>query len=139
MYQVPNEVIISKPMNSDEASLEGFRLLDWAEVRHLSDQKKPLKVHLTSSYWTFDGTFEGRETILTIESFPSETEEFTITDLPIYPRRFASQETVRALRERGRMFWRCRERHYVQAIAQSNNSLQETVRAESLLGTLQCD
>ncbi|KAF2999956.1 hypothetical protein E8E14_003520 [Neopestalotiopsis sp. 37M] len=132
---VANEVIISSPTKSDVASLEGFCLRDWAKVSHIGDRKKALRVNLESSYWTFNGKFESREKSLTIKRFPSEREEFAIADLSIYPQRFASQETVRAMRERGRMFWKCRERHYIQAITQSDNGLRETAHSRFMVDT----
>ncbi|ETS79874.1 hypothetical protein PFICI_07403 [Pestalotiopsis fici W106-1] len=126
---VPNQVIVSKSAGSDVASLEGFWLQEWAQVSKPQSGKDGLSINLESSHWTFDGNFEKRETALTIDKFPSMLEKFAISELTIYPRRFASGEIVRALRERGRMFWKCRERHYVMKTNQSDSSLQETIKA----------
>lgn len=48
-----------------------------------------------------------------MNSLPSLEEKFDITDLPIYPSKFANREVFKALRSRGRMFWECRTRKYV--------------------------
>lgn len=50
---------------------------------------------------------------LRINGLPSLEEKLRIVDLPVYPMRFASEHVVRILRNRGQMFWKCRNRKYV--------------------------
>jgi hypothetical protein len=57
----------------------------------------------------------------------SETEEFAITDLPLYPIEYASSEVAEALRQRGRMFWKCRFRNYVSHAGEMSEDIQDSV------------
>jgi hypothetical protein len=56
-----------------------------------------------------------------------ETEEFDITDLPLYPIQYASNEVFEALHQRGRMFWKCRFRNYVSLAREMSEDVQDSV------------
>ncbi|KAI0167967.1 hypothetical protein BJ166DRAFT_521170 [Pestalotiopsis sp. NC0098] len=106
--------------------MEGFLLRDWARIQ--PSQRDRLSVKLDSSYWAFYGRFESKSTSLSFELATSKLEDFTITELAIYPQKYASSETVRTLRKRGEMLWKCREPYYVSSIIHSDYGLQETVK-----------
>jgi hypothetical protein len=62
--------------------------------------------------WDFDGCFFRK--ISTFENvWPSKTSQTLITDLEVYPLRYATDGLKERLRRRGETFWRCRERNYV--------------------------
>lgn len=49
-----------------------------------------------------------------IKNIPRKKEtEIDITELDVYPARFASSDILQTLKERGKMFWKCRKRRYV--------------------------
>ncbi|CAN9266537.1 unnamed protein product [Alternaria alternata] len=62
--------------------------------------------------WKYDGTFF-REHFTTVSEWPSRSKQVTITDLSAYPIRFAVEGVELKLRQRGHMFWSCRDRKYV--------------------------
>ncbi|KAI0968984.1 ATPase [Xylaria arbuscula] len=63
--------------------------------------------------WAFDGNFEKKTMEFRLEEPRSYTREFPIRDLSIYPARFANESDITAIRQRGKMFWKCRRRNYV--------------------------
>ncbi|KAJ0130194.1 Uncharacterized protein HZ326_26706 [Fusarium oxysporum f. sp. albedinis] len=64
-------------------------------------------VIVDTTLWTFDGTFRIASKQFAIKDLPftplTETEEFNITELPLYPIAYASHKTTNALRKRGRI------------------------------------
>ncbi len=69
-----------------------------------------LSLHCWS--WSFEGTFFRREVELTIP-WPSKSEPIDITDLDVYPLKYAKGGLEDRLRSRGERFWACRDRRYV--------------------------
>ncbi|RGP72192.1 p-loop containing nucleoside triphosphate hydrolase [Fusarium sporotrichioides] len=71
-------------------------------------------VSLKCYNWSFNGTFQREETILQIP-WPAEDQgPVAITDLSIYPLRFNPDgQLEQTLRDRGTMFWACRERKFL--------------------------
>jgi hypothetical protein len=55
------------------------------------------------------------------------TDPFDISDLMIYPVKFAENGLESTLRARGEVFWKCRLRNYVSYSEDSNNGIQRTV------------
>ena len=64
--------------------------------------------------WVYDGTFEVMETNLYVKFLPKESgsKTMSIEDLKAYPLKFAKDGTEDLLRERGKIFWSCRNQKY---------------------------
>ena len=62
--------------------------------------------------WAFDGKFFRREAELRIP-WPSKNDVTAITDLQVYPLKYAKAGLEDKLRNRGERFWGCRGRKYV--------------------------
>ncbi|PTB53826.1 hypothetical protein M431DRAFT_6109 [Trichoderma harzianum CBS 226.95] len=119
-FQVPNRIVIMKRKDMDIAKIKAYVLQNWLQrpFRRSSTVTAPVYS------WKFDGKFHKYFSSLSIEDLPSAIESFLITDMPVYPIEFASQEIVSALRKRGNMFWKCRERHYVSYSGKTDNATQ---------------
>jgi hypothetical protein len=63
-------------------------------------------------FWGYDGNFF-REHNITVIKWPSKSNLAAITELLLYPIRFATAGIESKLRERGHTFWGCRQRKYV--------------------------
>ncbi|KAI0468851.1 ATPase [Xylaria cf. heliscus] len=100
---VPQEICISNTQGQSTSLLEAFTSIGWLELprRYISGTK-----------WTFDGNFQ-KETLRVIVNPPTSLTKFPIRHLSIYPARFAKKSDIMAIRERGKMFWKCRHRNYV--------------------------
>ncbi|RYP93128.1 hypothetical protein DL770_000785 [Monosporascus sp. CRB-9-2] len=115
----PNTILISKLNGEKHAQIEGFLAGDWLNPQRKShSQGSDLGRAYTPAYsiscthWTFDGNFQKRIVQLPI-TIPSMEEDFKITDLTIYPSKFADEGLRNALQERGEMYWKCRRKRYV--------------------------
>jgi hypothetical protein len=62
--------------------------------------------------WDFNGSFSRRESTLQNE-WPSNSTRIAITDLPVYPLRYAEDGLEKRLRSRGQTFWACRKQKYI--------------------------
>ncbi|KAH8625778.1 AAA ATPase [Alternaria alternata] len=62
--------------------------------------------------WEYDGNFFRKQTTLS-HVWPSSSERIRITELPVYPLRYAADGVESGLRERGETFWACRRQKYV--------------------------
>ncbi|KAJ6024683.1 ATPase AAA-type core [Penicillium herquei] len=62
--------------------------------------------------WRFDGRFWRHRTVFNI-IWPKFQETTAITDLSIYPLRYASQDAQKSLRNRGKQFWSIRLGSYI--------------------------
>ncbi|KIL93768.1 hypothetical protein FAVG1_02329 [Fusarium avenaceum] len=125
--QVPQQIAISTNQGRAISKLEGVVTDDWLNQRQSIDN--PAIVDVT--FWTFDGMFHKNSKEFAITDLSrdvkSETEEFDITDLPLYPIEYASSEVVEALRQRGRMFWKCRFRNYVSLAGEMSEDTQDSI------------
>lgn len=112
----------------DTAQIKGYVLQDWLQrpSRQSSTPTAP------AYSWEFDGNFYKSFSDLSIEDLPSETGNFPITDMLVYPIDFASKEVVSALKKRGNMFWKCRKSHYVSYIGKTDHGIQSSVSRISL-------
>ena len=93
-------------------------------------------------HWEFDGKFARRYDILQfqikeeLDSTSNESsldeldlsKETSITDLHVYPLRFLSSDIQEKLRQRGQMFWKCRQRRYVSYLENGEDDAQSLVR-----------
>lgn len=125
--QVPQQIAISANQGPAISKLEGVVTDDWLDRKRFIDNSAFVDV----TFWNFDGMFHktSKEFAINVLSrdIKSETEEFDITDLPLYPIRYASSEVVEALRQRGRMFWKCRFRNYVSLAGEVSEDIQDSV------------
>ncbi|CAI9632725.1 unnamed protein product [Alternaria burnsii] len=62
--------------------------------------------------WEYDGNFFRKHTTLS-HVWPSKSQQIAITELPVYPIRYAVDGVESGLRERGYTFWSCRRQKYV--------------------------
>ena len=54
------------------------------------------------------------------------TNEFDIRELVYFPIDYASDGLAESLRKRGKMFWKCRRRNYVQYIGALDDGMQKS-------------
>ncbi|KAI0855309.1 ATPase [Xylaria cubensis] len=100
----PQQICILNAQDRSISSLEAFTTTNWLDVPNRC---------IEGTKWTFDGNFEKKHVRFVLEKPPSRTRKFPIRDLSIYPALFADKDDLKALRERGEMFWKCRHRNYV--------------------------
>ncbi|KAF5696351.1 AAA family ATPase [Fusarium globosum] len=124
---VPDEIAISTEKGRDISKLQGVVIQDWLILQPVLDYSAVIDV----AFWKFDGTFRKASEKFPIKHLPNtllgEQEEFKITDLPLYPVKYASHETTEALRRRGRMFWKCRSRNYVGLSQETSEEVQDSI------------
>jgi hypothetical protein len=106
------------------------KLLKWPEVtytwdvkkrlasRQNVDKKEEIKCKVTINFhteeWNYDGNFQSVQKDKQVAYICDEDSTFPITQLPLYPLRYAKQETRQSIKARGEMFWKCRLRRYVE-------------------------
>ncbi|GAP89771.1 putative TOB3 [Rosellinia necatrix] len=100
----PQEICISNAQGRSKSLLEAFTAEEWLDIPSRS---------ILGTKWTFDGNFEKRQMRFGLNKPPSLTRKFPVRELSIYPARFADEGDIIAIRERGKMFWKCRRRNYV--------------------------
>jgi hypothetical protein len=73
-----------------------------------------LAFDLKVTVWEFDGHFQPIDFDETV-TYPLETDDpFPISELHLFPLRYAEPEKQIAIAERGRKFWLCRSQQYVE-------------------------
>jgi hypothetical protein len=132
--QIPQELVVTNP----STKLSGGRTKGSSEIivayrqlsklgtpitRTLDDrlyedtsiprQKKPTWRLMKYSYWDFDGNFQENQHEINVEYDGAAVGPFPITDLSVYPLKYADEGIKAKLIARGKMFWACRERKYV--------------------------
>ncbi|KAI1827299.1 hypothetical protein F4861DRAFT_550865 [Xylaria intraflava] len=100
---VPQEICISNNQGRSAPLLEAFTSTGWMDLASHS---------IPGAKWTFDGNFQ-KDNFQAILIPPSHRRKLPIQDLSTYPARFADKGDIEAIRERGKMFWKCRRRNYV--------------------------
>lgn len=127
ILQVPDNIVISTPKGgrSGIADLQAYVSRDWLEEDYEPwpgvEEESTIVGALSCVHWTFDGNFAKKTRRVSV-SVPSTRDDFAITDLSVYPQRFASDGVVAALRQRGEMLWRCRRQKYVCYNSNANDS-----------------
>ncbi|KAF4984482.1 hypothetical protein FZEAL_330 [Fusarium zealandicum] len=121
---VPNKIIVAKKGDGELSKMQAFVIEHWL---HRGVSEIEFSAWLEVSCWSFDGAFTKTVLRLSLSKLPSETEDFPITDLSFYPMEFASAAIVEALRNRGRMFWKCRLRNYVSYSTEAGNELESSM------------
>jgi hypothetical protein len=69
--------------------------------------------YLKCSCWRFDGQFREEQHTLFLSWPAQDPSNMHITELPVYPLRFANPDVKKHLARRGRILWTCRRRNYV--------------------------
>ncbi|RGP81007.1 hypothetical protein FLONG3_796 [Fusarium longipes] len=100
---VPEQIVISGSSGHSPNQIEAYSTGAWPEDEGIE-----------ATHWKFDGNFERVTTNLDISKPDFATGEFPITAMDTYPVEYAPQDIVTSLRERGKVFWKCRHRNYVQ-------------------------
>lgn len=77
-------------------------------------QTLALEWRIEVSCWAFETSFRVDRRRLKIVLNTTADNEVPITNLNIYPMRFADPNVERELRKRGETFWKCRSRKYVE-------------------------
>ncbi|PNP50397.1 hypothetical protein THARTR1_08924 [Trichoderma harzianum] len=126
---VPNQIVLMQRKDMDIAQIKAYVLRDWLQrpSQHSSTPTAPVYS------WEFDGNFYKSFNDLYIEDLPSDTGNFPITDMVVYPIEFASKEVVSALRKRGNMFWKCRTSHYVSYIGKTDHGIQSSMDSRFMI------
>lgn len=117
--QVPEEIVVSTLNGRSHALLEGHIARFWlppTDKKHVRwssiDRAYETARSLDCESWSFDGNFQKKSSHLRIH-VPTMKDEFPVTQMSVYPLKFASKEVQAALWQRGQMFWKCRRRRYV--------------------------
>jgi hypothetical protein len=106
------------------------KLLKWPEVTYTWDFKKRLascqsvekkeetKCKVTIKFhieqWDYDGNFQSVQQDIEVSHLCDEDSTFPMTQLPLYPLRYAKQEIRHSIKVRGETFWKCRQKRYVE-------------------------
>lgn len=122
-----------------------------AEARMATDKVTIHVCRISAWHWAFDGSFQRKHDILELE-IPSiedgktatnikgknvvttQAEEHkptlegkSISDLDLFPMKFAPADTINKCRRRGKTFWKCRTRNYVSYQDSELESIQNLV------------
>ena len=77
-------------------------------------EKKKYSWNVEAWSWSFDGVFTRTTAVIHIFLYVSGDDiQVHINDLNYYPIKYGSSELQTLLETRGRMFWKCRNRHFV--------------------------
>ncbi|CVK94514.1 related to TOB3 (member of AAA-ATPase family) [Fusarium mangiferae] len=109
----PGQIIISKLKGLSVAQWQAYTATSWLAIFGSPTTKGDFQALIKVSYWDFDGNFQRFKSTLNISGLPSLTEEFPINAMMVFPMKYVDDGTVRNLRRRGKMFWKCRFRKYV--------------------------
>ncbi|KAF4963425.1 hypothetical protein FSARC_8558 [Fusarium sarcochroum] len=129
-YLFVGGLAISKKHGNHISKLQGVEIDDWIERR---TNIPYYSANINVKSWIFDGSFRQRAETLPIQDLPSETEQFDITELPLYPVDFASPIVKEALQKRGHMFWKCRSRNYVSCVTEADDELQNSMESRFMI------
>ncbi|KAF4453922.1 hypothetical protein F53441_3447 [Fusarium austroafricanum] len=125
---IPGQVIISNTGDRDIAQTRCYRIDDWVK----NDYQDPEELFIHVRSWSFDGTFKQVEEYLSID-LPRNKDEFEIESLSYYPERFARPGLIQALLDRGKMFWRCRNRKYVSTPDIGGDGMQNSLDSRFMI------
>ncbi|KAI1737772.1 P-loop containing nucleoside triphosphate hydrolase protein [Xylaria scruposa] len=98
----PYQIVVSQERDNAQAFITGTLI-----------ENPGVAYYVDSWSWSFNGNF--KRTVTTLEiSWPKEDgDEIDITDLNIYPLKFATPEMKYRLKKRGERVWACRHQAYV--------------------------
>ncbi|KAK2031771.1 P-loop containing nucleoside triphosphate hydrolase protein [Colletotrichum zoysiae] len=111
---VPNSILISKTEGERPQELRGNCVTGWLNVI-----KRP-----SLNDFNISPTFQ----TLYFRKLPEPEADgsFEINKLPLYPVTYASPGVEDSLRQRGRMFWKCRRRNYVYSRSVSDDDIRRS-------------
>ncbi|KAG4255471.1 ATPase [Fusarium proliferatum] len=113
LAQAPGQIIISKVKGLSVAQWQAYTATSWLAILGSPKIKSDFRAFIKVTYWDFDGHFQRFNSTLNVSGLPSLTEEFPINAMMFFPMKYVDDGTVRNLRRRGEMFWKCRFRKYV--------------------------
>ncbi|OTB11465.1 hypothetical protein K445DRAFT_322048 [Daldinia sp. EC12] len=110
----PGDVVVQK--GAGEA--KGFLCSSWVtEEKVAHDKREPLgkkvpkiQYSIKSRYWTFDGVFSCKSTVLRWEVDASNDSEFGTDSLSVCPLAHVNNNLKDKLRRRGERIWKCRRK-----------------------------
>ncbi|RDL37540.1 Uncharacterized protein BP5553_04973 [Venustampulla echinocandica] len=118
---VPQTILVRKSEDERPGQQEAYIADSWLSR---PDGGRSSGYLIDCKSWSFDGNFQKDSTTVSIGRFPSMKKTFKVTDLALYPISFAENGAEEALRERGKMFWKCRKRNYVCYSEGRDNGIQ---------------
>jgi len=71
-------------------------------------------ISFQSQHWAYDGNFSCIQSQIGVTYTSEEGCHFPISKLSLYPLRYAKEGISDAIKARGKMFWKCRQRRYVE-------------------------
>ncbi|KAK1969316.1 P-loop containing nucleoside triphosphate hydrolase protein [Colletotrichum sublineola] len=124
---VPNGILVSKLEGERLHELKGTCVTEWIQANNLSSLRN-FSAFLSVTHWDFDGRFKRITQTLRLNKLPEPAADgsFEINSLPFYPVEYASPGVKDSLRERGRMFWKCRQRNYVYSRSFSDDDIRRS-------------
>ncbi|KAJ4110292.1 hypothetical protein NW768_012052 [Fusarium equiseti] len=111
---IPKQIIISRSTGQNVTHFEAYMSKGW-----------PNEGTIEAGHWKFDGNFQRFATSLSISPPNHSNREFPINNMLVYPLEYAENDTAMALRKRGEMFWRCRQRNYVRVLGTPGDHLHD--------------
>ncbi|KAH7182325.1 P-loop containing nucleoside triphosphate hydrolase protein [Fusarium flagelliforme] len=111
---IPGQIILSRSNGQNMTHFEAYTSTTW-----------PNEGTIEAGHWKFDGNFQRFFTSLSIFPPNLATGEFPINNMLVYPSEYANDDAVIALRKRGEMFWRCRQRNYVRVVGTPGDHLHD--------------
>jgi hypothetical protein len=94
--------------------------------------------HVETWSWVFDGMFKKKNSVVEIKtSVTRPDEQVCISDLNMFPLKYASAEMQQTLQNRGRIFWSCRHKRMVSYVSDMSDDLSTTVGLSQSLWSLE--
>ncbi|KAF4636197.1 hypothetical protein G7Y89_g1892 [Cudoniella acicularis] len=116
----PNTILVKRSDNERFGQQQAYLAKSYLSTEGRNKSQHPESARpadfagfIEGESWTFNGTFQNVVEHLPIGSLPSMTEEFKITDLNLYPIKYAEPGLESTLKERGEKFWTYRSKMYV--------------------------
>lgn len=127
---VPRAYVATSWAKEKDPDSRDFPTPDEGRHRKLKAEKNQVPRKRTYSFefnawsWAFDGSFEKRRITEKIQlQVGDEDDEVRIADLNYFPLRFDGSGLHELLEERGKMFWKCRTKHFVSYSDEDNGVL----------------
>jgi hypothetical protein len=86
---------------------------DQPSRRQSMKEDRIVRWNIRSSSWRFNGVFSHLTEMMHLKIDQNDESEMSIESLNLRPLAFLGEHSVRRLRRRGEMFWKCRDRHFV--------------------------
>jgi len=108
--------------SQDPAYQQASRIVQWPRITHAwsanfpnPDQKfvEHFKIEFNSLSWMYSSVFHTQQSQKTFRYTAESDEPFPISQLHLYPLKYADEKIKQLIEERGRKFWACRRQKYV--------------------------